>query len=1142
MKQQNYKEFFLSSWAVDNRVTVYVITFLVVLLGVVSYNNLPKENFPEIAVPTIYVGTLNPGTSPEHMEEEVTRPIEKQLKSIKGYKEIKSNSIQDYSVVIVEFETNVDLKEAKREVKEAVDKAKADLPTDLPQDPNVQDINLSEIPIMFINVYGELDDDTKKKYAEQLQDEIEGLQEIRRVDLVGGNEKEIQIDVDLAKMEANGIAFGDIQNAIAQRDVIISGGAVELDQMDFAIQISGKFESVDQIGNLILRNSRGAPVYLKDIAKVQKADKDTESYARLDGSGVMTLNVIKKAGENLISASEKIHDVVHVFEEERIRKDDRGAISFNISGDQSQLTKNMVADLTNTIVMGFLLVTVVLMFFMGVRDSMFVGLSVPLSSLIAFAVLPWIGFTLNLVVLFTFIFALGIVVDNAIVVIENTYRIYNSEKLSIIETAKKAAGEVIIPVFSGTLTTMAPFLPLAFWEGIIGEFMFFLPITIMITLVASLLVAYVINPVFAVTFMKRDSEIKGYTLKGFAIIIGIMLVIMALSYMGGAKTMGNIMLIGAILGILNRFVLGPSIRWFQRKAIPAMLNFYRRTLKWVLVGRRPYLVLGATIGLFFLSFVLIGMFPPKVVFFPETDPNFIYVFNEMPIGTNVEKTNEVTKELESRVYSVLGKNNPAVKSIITNVSIGAGDQMDFNKANPIPHKGRIQVEFVEFKERNGVSTAQYLRDIRSAMKGIKEATVTVEKESSGPPTAKPVNIEIKGDEIEGLIEVATDMREYLDSLIKEGVIVGVEGLNWDLDLGKPQLVVDLDHDKISALGMNTAQIGMAIRTAVFGSEVSQFRELEDEFPIMVRLDARSRDDIEAIENMRINYRDMSTGFFHNVPIKSVANVRKTETYGGINRIDLKKEVTIYSNVLQDYNPNEVVTNVIFWMEAYKQANERKLGGISVEMTGELEEQAETSAFLGGAMLTSLLLIFLILVAQFNSMTKVFIILTQILFSMIGVFMGFALSGMDISIVMAGVGIVSLAGIVVNNGIILLDFIQQMKDRGFRTRESIIEGSVTRFTPVLLTASSTVLGLVPLAVAMNVNFGTLITDLNPHIFFGGDNASFWGPLSWTIIYGLSFATIVTLVIVPALYYIFHISSIRSTRRRLRWNRRLEKLLK
>lgn len=1148
MAKKKFKEFILSSWGIDNRTTIYLLTGIIVILGLFSYQSLPKENFPEINLPQILVATPYPGTSPADMENLVTREIEQEMKSIKGVKNIKSNSFQDFSLVIVEFETNMEIKEAKKEVKDAVDRARPNLPQDLPREPTVQDINLSELPIMFVNVSGKMPLDKIKQHAEDIADEIEKLPEINRVDIVGGRDREIQINVDLYKMQASSYSFGDIESAITRENMVIASGEIEENKEKVAVRLDGEFQSVKEIEELIIRGPKGNTIPLKEIASVQDTFADIDSYARMNGNPVVTLNVVKKAGENLIDASDKIKLIVQDFDENRLPE----PLSLKIFNDQSKMTTNMLNELLNTIIIGFILVTLVLMFFMGLQDAMFVGMAVPLSSLIAFIVLPAIGFTMNLVVLFTFIFALGIVVDNAIVVIENTHRIFNKEKLPIKEAAKKAAGEVIGPVFAGTLTTMAPFLPLAFWEGTVGEFMFFLPITIIITLLASLLVAYVINPVLAVSFMKSEEERqkKGKWLR-YLIVVGIMFVIMGLMYITSGsniygeplkflflprRTWGNILLIFGILALMWRFVLKPAINWFQKKAIPWMIKTYAKLLTWALAKSiRSYIMLGGTVVLLIFSIMLFGARQPKVINFPVAQPNFVYVYTEFPIGTAIEYTDSVTLEVEDRVYAVLGKENPLVKSIITNVGRGATTDMDFNKSSSLPHKSKVTIEFVEYKYRDGVSTIDLMSDVRSIMRGgtykgkefkpIEGAEISVEQEASGPPAGYPVNIEVSSERFDILVSAANGLKSHLE---KQN-IAGIEELKMDVALAKKESILKLDRQKAQSMGISSGQVGSNLRTAILGKEISKFRQLEDQYEIRLRLDEKYRQNLDQVLNMRVVFMDMATGGIKEVPISTVVERSDTSTYGQINRIDLKKAITVYSNLLEGANLNEVAGEVQYQIDQYISSggleeyvyNDIKVKDamkeIEIKMTGEVQQQEESSGFLAAAMGIAVLLIFLILVAQFNSLSKVVIILSQIFLSMIGVFLGFALTGMEVSIVMTGVGVVSLAGIVVNNGILLLDFIDLRKKEGMGTRAAIINGGSTRLTPVILTASSTVLGLLPMAFGMNINFNTLFSNLNPQIYFGGDTSVMWGPLSWTIIFGLSFATIVTLVVVPILYY-------------------------
>lgn len=1108
--KNKFREFPISSWAIDNRTTIFLLTILITVAGLVAFRSLPKENFPEIAWPVIYVSTPYPGTSPQDIENLVTRKIEKELKGLEGLKEINSTSIQDFSSIFVEFETDVNLEEAKLDVQDAVDRAKSELPNDLPADPMVIDINLSEIPIMFINVSGNYDNVTLKRYAEDIKEELEKMREILRVDIVGAPEREIQVNVDLYKMQAANVSFSDIENAIAGENVIISGGEIKLKNQKVAVRVNGEFHSVQDIQNIVVRSGRGNIVYLKDIAEVVDGFKEAASFARLNGESVITLNVIKKAGENLVDASDNIRLILDEMKAKRFPED----LTVLISGDQSVMTRNTLNELTNTIIIGFILVTIVLMFFMGIRDALFVGLAVPLSSFIAFAILPALGFTMNLIVLFSFILAMGIVVDNAIVVIENTYRIFHEGELPLKLAAKKAAGEVIGPVFAGTLTTVCPFLPLLFWGGPVGEFMGFMPVVMIITLFASLFVAYVINPVFAVSFMKRNTETPVVKHRQVLIYTGAAAALSIFFHLISIPALGNIMLFMAVFVPLYHYVLKWAIHWFQQRMLPAVKGSYRSLLAWSLEGRRPYGVIAGAVLFLFLVGALVGASDIKYVMFPETQPNFIYVYNELPTGTRIEVTDSVTRIIEARVNEVLGPDNPDVKAVITNVAIGAGDVKSFDQNSSKPNKGKVTVEFVSFRHRKGPrSTRQIMNEVRDNMPDIPGAKITVGYDEQSPPGSSPVEVKLTAEDFGQLMQVGEGLYSYLDSVD----IPGVENLKWDVDEKRPELLINIDREKARELGMSSGQIGMALRTALFGKEVSKLRSNEDDYEIVLRLDERYRNDIASLLDMRVTYMDQSIGRFKSVPISSVAGFEYTTAYGGVNRSDLNKSITISSNILTGYNVNDVNAEVEYWVEEFKK-KAVYTPAVDIEVGGETKDQAEEGQFLAGAFAAAILLIFMILVTQFNSFSSVLIIMSQVLLSIMGVFIGHLVTGMDFSVVLSGVGLVVLAGIVVNNGIILLDFFQILQRQGMPLKEAIIEGGAIRFTPVLLTASSTVLGLVPLALSFNINFGTLLTRLDPQIFFGGDSAVFWEPFSWSVIYGLSFATIITLVIVPVIYYV------------------------
>ena len=1107
--KDTFKEFKPSSWAIDNRTAIYILTIIITLVGLMAYTSLPKEQFPEIKLPQIIVQTIYPGTSPDNMENLVTKPIEKQVKNLTGVKKVTSNSFQDYSVVIVEFNTDVKVDKAKQDVKDAVDKAKTDLPANLPNEPEVKDIDLSEMPILYVNISGNYDLNRLKKYADLVKDNIEELKEIKRVDMVGALEREIQINVDLFKMQGAGMTFGDIEQTVGYENFSATAGEVSMNNQKRILSVRNEFKSADQIGNLVVRNQQGKSIYLKDIADVRDNFEEQKSYARLDGKNVITLNVIKAKGQNLIDASEKIEKLMEKLHEEQLPKD----LNMVITGDQSESTKTTLHDLINTIIIGFILVTLILMFFMGVTNALFVAMSVPLSCAIAFLVLPSIGFTLNMIVLFSFLLALGIVVDDAIVVIENTHRIFDNGKVPIKKAAKLATGEVFLPVLSGTVTTLIPFIPLAFWKGVIGSFMFFLPITLIITLVASLLVAYIINPVFAVDFMKphdaSDTGKRRWSKKDKIVMI-IFLSVIAISYVFQAWGFGNfiVFLYGFVL--LEKFVFEKWIHKFQNKVWPAFQDWYTKWLKRSLAHPGKTLLIMA--GVFVLAIVLMVVRKPKVVFFPSGEPNFTYVYLNMPVGTDQAYTNQVLSKLESRVYKALdidlekGKKNPAVKSVISNVTVGAIDP-NSGEVGDFPNKGKITVAYVEFAKRNGISTADLLEKIRTAVQGVPGAEVTVDKESGGPPLPKPIVVDISGDNLDSLIAASENVKRFLE----KKQIAGVEELRSDFQASKPEIVFDLDRERMNNEGITTGQVAMGLRTAVFGKEISRFRDANDDYPITLRLAPVQRENVDAIRNMPIVYRDMGMGgMIRQVPVSAFANIRYGTTYGGIKRKDQKRIISLTSNVLGGYNENEVVAAIKQELGDFKAP-----AGVSITMGGQQEEQAETGAFLGNAMMIAMALIFLILIMQFNSLSRTLIIMSEILFSVFGFLLGVGIFGIDISIVMSGIGIVALAGIVVRNGILLVEFMDLMLAEGMTPYDAIVEAGRTRMTPVILTATAAILGLIPLAVGLNIDFAKLFSELNPHIFFGGDSVAFWGPLAWTMIYGLSFATFLTLIIVPVL---------------------------
>jgi multidrug efflux pump len=1126
---KKFKEYKPTSWAVDNRVVIYILAGIITFIGMYQFNTLPKEQFPDIVMPTISVTTVYVGNSPKDIENLVTQPIEKQLKGISGAKvnKITSTSQTDYSLIIVEFDSDVKTELAKLKVKDAIDKAKTDLPNDLTSQPNAQEFAFSEMPIMFVNVSGDYDGVKLKEYAEKLQDRFELLSELTRAEIIGAPEREIQINVDPYKMQAASISYMDIENAVSRENNDITGGLIEIGDMKRTLKVKGQFTSVLALQNIIVRSgSRGAAVYLKDIAEIKDGIKEKDSYARLDGKNVVTLNIVKRSGENLINAAGKVKDIV-----EKMKKDEELPKNLNvvITGDQSKTTATSFNDLVNTIIIGFVLVLLVLMFFMGVTNAFFVALSVPLSVFVAFLFLP-IGdaivgtpITLNFIVLFALLFGLGIIVDDAIVVIENTHRIYNNGKVSIVRSAKEAAGEVFIPVLAGTATTLAPFFPLLFWKGIIGKFMIYLPTMLILTLTASLIVAFIFNPVFAVSFMKPEGkefeEKKSLIFKKwwFWAMIGFGILL----HIAGSHGLGNFLLFMVLLTILNRYVFRDIIHYFQNRILPSLMNKYEKLLRWVLKGWRPAWIFASLFGLFLISFGLLALSissgRTKATFFPSGDPNFIYVYLKLPVGTSIKKTDSITHVLETRVQKVLAKELPGqeggiVESIIANVAKSANSPDDNNRSVQ-PNLGRIQISFVEYEKRDGKATKPFLEAIRAQMKGIPGASIEVAQEGSGPPTDPPVNVEIVGDQFDELAKIATGLSNYLDT----NQIAGIENLHTDVDLNSPEITVNIDREKAMAQGLSTGQIGMELRTAVFGKEISKLKEGEDEYKIQLRTSDLMRSNITDLMNMRITFMDMNTMGIKSIPISAVATLDYTNTSGAVARKNVKRTIQLQSNVLDPSMVAGVNKELAEKIEEFKRVS-KVPPSVTIRQSGQGEQEAETSAFLVKALLGALGLIFLILVLQFNGLSKPFIVLTEIFFSVIGVILGYAITGMTIASIMFGVGIIGLAGIVIKNGILLIEFTDELRGRGMRMREAAIQAGKIRIIPVLLTAVATMLGLLPLAVGFNINFVTFFQELNPHIFFGGDSVVFWGPLSWTIIFGLIFAFFLTLIMVPSMYII------------------------
>jgi multidrug efflux pump len=1113
-KKKVIREFGLSSLAVNNRTSIFLLTAIIAMLGVWSYISIPKESFPDIVIPTIIVNTVYPGNSPVDIENLITRPIEKEIKPITGIKNITSSSVQDYSIIAVEFIPEQDVAKALQDVKDAVDKAKRELPTDLDQDPVVSDIDLTELPIMFVNISGNYTISELKSYAEYLQDEFEKLPEISKADIRGAMEREIRIDADIHKMTAMQVSFKDINDAVAAENITMSGGNILANEFRRSLRIQGEFTNTREIEDVIVSDENNRMVYLRDVAEVRDTFAEPKSYSRSSMLPVVTLNIVKRKGENLITTSNKIRDIIAKAKQNRFPEN----LDITITGDQSKYTKNIVDNLENSIIMGVLLVTLVLMFFMGLRNALFVGIAIPLSMFMGFMILNAIGYSANMIVLFSLILALGMLVDNGIVVVENIYRLMQ-EGYPPLRAAKEGVGEVALPIITSTATTLAAFLPLAFWTGIMGEFMKYLPITLIIVLSSSLFVALVINPVLTSKYMKLQETRKVNVKRLF--IISIIFMAAAIGfYVTRYYAIGNILMLIALFMPFNIHVLIPGVKWFQHRFFPFLEKSYYRTLKYALSGSMPYMVLVGTIALLVISVMLLGWREPKVSLFPDNKPNYVNVFIEKPVGTDIETTNAFTMQVEREILEMMEPYYLAVESIIANVGEGSGDEFSFG--GETPNNSKVTVSFVEYEKRNGVDTSELLEMIRAAMAKYPGVAISVDKEQNGPPVGKPINIEVSGEDMEKLIALTDRIRFEIES----SNIQGIEELKTDLQLHKPEVQVLVNRERARRFGLSTYTVSDELRTGLYGREVSKFKEGEDDYPINLRLKDEFRYDIDALMNKQITFRD-NAGKIKQVPISSVSDLKYSSTYGAINRKNLNRTVNIYSNVMEKYNANEIISELRLLVDGMNIPGE-----FEVRFTGEQEEQEQSSQFLLSALIIAISMILMIIVAQFNSIVTPFIIMLSVLFSTIGVFLGLVAFNMDFIIIMTGIGIISLAGIVVNNAIVLIDYIDLVRKRKRAELnipdgkllpyneivESIIRGGEVRLRPVMLTAITTILGLIPLALGMNLNFITLFTEFNPNFYMGGDNAAFWGPMAWTVIFGLTFSTFLTLIVVPSMYLI------------------------
>ena len=1126
------KEFKPSVWAISKSNIIYFLMFIFLAFGINAYNTLPREDFPEIITSEVFISTINPGNTPEDIERFITVPLEEAVKGVSNLVDIKSTSLENYSIISLEFDEEIDIELAKQKVRDQIDSVISgeDWPTfnNVKVEPDILSMSLAEeMPILNVNIQGDYPTEQLKIYAEILEDRIEKLDEIKEVDILGAQDEEIEVAVDIKKMTSSKVSFEDILSAIAYGNRTIAAGNIVSDGQRRTLRIMGEIESPDDLKNFVIKNEFG-PVYLEDIAEINFKESEKKSYAREFAKNLVSLAVKKRSGKNLINAANKIDVIV----DEVIKNEFPSDLEVVITNDMSNRIISQVDDLVNNILFGIFLVTTVLMFFLGFRNALFVGFAIPMSMFMSLMIISALGYSLNTMILFALVMGLGMLVDNGIVVVENVYRLMEKEGMSKIEAAKLGISEIAYPIIVSTATTVLAFVPLGLWPGTIGQFMIYLPITLSIVLGSSLFVAIFFNSMLVSKFMsideknlsKKDLIRLTYFLSG----IGLFLFIIG----GSARGFGTLFIfINIFFWLYSYYIKSLALR-FRTIFLGWLEDKYERFLRFALTGWRAFAFLFGTILLLFLTMILVGIAGPKIEFFPDNEPNQIIIYAEYPQGTDIKKTNAITKEIESEVLEVInnkkyfeGSKNFMIESMLAQVGEGAGNQQnDFGSQADMPQKSKITVTLREFKYRNGFSSEDLRSDVQRKLSGkYPGLAVSVEKDDNGPPAGYPVNIEITGKDYLELIRTAEEMRIF----INDQKIAGIEELKIDVNKNKPSIQIEVDREKAGELGINPSQIGLVLRRSLFGEKAGIYKKDGEDYDINVRFNETDRYDKSLLYNQNVIFKNMNNGQLVEVPIASLIKSENVETYSAIKHRNLTRVVTLYSSIFAGYNAKEIVDQIKFQLDGFEVSE-----NVKYKFTGEIEEQDKNQDFLNTALIMALMLILLLLVFQFNSIVKPLIIILSIFLSFIGVFLGLIIFDMTFVIIMTMLGIISLAGIVVNNSVVLIDYTQLLLDRKKAKLnlekdnmlpkneifESIVKGGKARLRPVILTAITTILGLIPLAIGLNIDLMSLFSTGDPNIYIGGDNVIFWGPLAWTIIFGLTFATFLTLIIVPVTFYL------------------------
>ncbi len=1024
----------LNRVALKRQTTVLTLMVFILIAGIYCYITLPRENFPDITIPYVFVTTTYEGVAPEDMEELISIPIERKLKGISDVEEIRSTSAEGISTVAVKFLPSVDIDDALQKVRDKVDQAKKDLPGDLSDDPVLQEVNFSDLPVIRVVLSGPFSLRRLQKFAEDMEDRLESIPGVLDTRLSGGLEREIHVEFDLDRVGAYRVPFSSLINAVTRSNVNMPGGSMDIGQAKYLVRVPEDFQDPAEIFSIVAFVRDGKPVYLRDVAFIRDSHKDPITRSRINGVKSVTLAIQKRSGENIVEVTDQVKAII-----KEMKPLLPPSLKIDLTSDMSNDVRLMVADLENNILSGLILVVAVILLFIGGRSAIFVALAIPYSMLITFILLAAFHVTLNMVVLFSLILALGMLVDNGIVIVENIYR-HIQEGMSRSEAALAGANQVAWPVITSTATTLGAFSPMLFWPGIMGEFMGYLPETLIMALTASLFVALVINPVLSARYQVAKPPAPEKPMK-------------------------------------TKKVTKSSSEPFAKRVYLVLLN-------WSLNHR--LIVVFIAFLLLVGSILLYGAFGKGSEFMPDTEPRRAYVHIKAPEGTNLDASDKLVELVENIVSKY-----EDIRYVISNIGAEGGDP--FSQGGTGTHINRVVLDFKDFHDRKTLSST-VVNEVREKILGaVKGAEVQVEKEKEGPPTGAPVNLEISGKDIHVLGELVAKIGKEIED------IPGLVDLKDNFVKGKPEIRVRVDKEKAALMGLDTYTVAYTVKTAINGVKVGVYREGKDEYDIIARLPDRDRHSLESLKRITVSGPKGEP-----IPLTSLAEITLSSGLGAIMRLDQKRVVTISGDV-----SGRLANDVIQDIDTRLKTRMDWPRGYSYRFSGEQEEQAKSAAFLSKAFVAALFIIFLILVTQFNSFMTPFIILTSVLLSLIGVFLGLLITDTAFGVIMTGIGVISLAGVVVNNAIVLIDYYNQLKGRGMAARDALIKAGLVRFRPVMLTAITTILGLLPMATGISFDFRKVALDI------GNESSQWWGPMAVAVIFGLAVATLLTLVVVPVL---------------------------